>query len=329
MYTLHFAQPSLMFVCLLLTIVGACIRRLYHKPIVYIYPLVSSLRRYGYETHVPLYILNILRFCALCTLAILVGRPQWVDTTSKVRIEGLDIMLVLDVSGSMVCFDSLTDQRTRFDVAKQEAISFVKKRENDFIGLVIFGKDAVSRCPLTLDKNILSDIIRDLQLGDVDPEATALSIALSMAISRLKNSQAKSKIIILLTDGEPTKGLDIDHQIPIEMAQKLGIKIYTIGVGNPQGAYLNDPAFGVARVMIKLNTELLKTIAHQTGGQFFLAAQPHDLKRIYDTIDALEKTEREADIFTHYLPIIIPFLVIATMCLLAELLLSYFVWFGL
>jgi Ca-activated chloride channel family protein len=273
------------------------------------------------------YCAQILRIGGLCALACLLGRPQLVDKTSKVRVEGIDIMLVLDASGSMQCFDSLTDQKPRFEIAKQEAISFIKQRENDMIGLVLFGKDAISRSPLTLDKNILVDIIQELQLGDVDADATVLSTALTMAINRLKHSKAKSKIIIALTDGDPTKGLDIEPEIPIDLAKKLSIKIYTIGIGNQQGAFVKDPFLGIAQVMIHLNAQLLKDIAQKTGGRFFLAQQPQDLNRIYSIINALEKTERETDIFMHYFDLVIPFVSCVALCLLGELIVTTFVWF--
>jgi Ca-activated chloride channel homolog len=250
-----------------------------------------------------------------------------VNVQSKIHAEGIDIMMVLDASGSMQCFDDVHDQRMRFEVAKKEAIRFIDKRENDPIGLVIFGKDALSRCPLTLDKTIVKTIINELNLGDINPDGTVLSIAMSMAAKRLKDSKAKSKIMIVLTDGEPTPGIDIEPQIAVDLAKKLGIKIYTIGIGDEHGGLWKDPLFGVRSMGFKLNTKLLHAIAVQTGGKFFLAKKPDELKHIYDIIDSLEKTDYEMPIFTHYTDLVLPMLFIILAFLCMELMATSFIWF--
>lgn len=327
-YFFRFAHPWVALVGVLAAVIFALIRLKFHKPVVYRYSLASELKKSHYTvSQVHYYIPLLLRFLSLLTLGILIGRPQLVNVNSKVHVEGLDIMLVLDASGSMQCFDDLQDRRPRFDVAKAEAIRFIEKRENDQIGLVIFGRDAISRCPLTLDKHILTTIIQDLKLGDINADGTVLSMAISMAVNRLKDSKAKSKVLIVLTDGEPTPGLDIEPQMAVNLAKKLGIKIYTIGVGSEQGGFWHDPLFGVRSMGFKINKKLLQAIAEQTGGKFFLAQNPEDIAQVYDTINTLETTEYETSIFTNYFDLVLPFIALALVLLLLELLVSTFVWF--
>jgi Ca-activated chloride channel homolog len=327
-YFFRFAHPWLAIVLLIVVSIAAVIKVVWYKPLKFRYSLVNAIGKSNHSVSTAFkWVPFVLRLGLLVVLGLLIARPQWVNSNSKVSLEGIDIMVVLDASGSMQCFDDIHDQRSRFEVAKTEAIHFIKKRENDPIGLVLFGKDAISRCPLTLDKNILTEIVQDLKLGDINPDGTVLSIGLSMAIKRLKDSKAKSKIIILLTDGEPTPGLDIEPQMAVDLAKKLGIKIYTIGIGGEHGGLWRDPLFGVRQMGFRLNTNLLQAIAQQTGGQFFLAAKPDDMKRIYDTIDTLETTEYETPMFTSILELIIPFGLSACALLLLELVMTSFVWF--
>jgi Ca-activated chloride channel family protein len=326
-YFFHFAHPWIALGGAFAAIIISLLRLKLHKPITYRYSLVGMLKKEGYTiSSYYRWIPFVLRLCSLIMLGLLIGRPQLVNIKSKVHIEGLDIMLIIDASGSMQCFDDVGDRRPRFDVAKQEAIRFIEKRDNDQIGLIIFGKDAISRCPLTLDRHILKGIIHDLKLGDIDPDGTVLSIAMSMGVNRLKNSKAKSKIIIMLTDGEPTVGLDIEPRVAVQLAKKCGIKVYTIGVGGEHGGLWYDPLFGMRAMGFRLNKQLLQTVAQETGGQFFLAQNPDDVRRIYDTIDALEKTEYETTIFSNYIDLVFPFIAVICILLLFEAILAAFVW---
>lgn len=327
-YFFQFAHPWVAFVLLVSVCIGALIKLFWYKPIKFRYSLAGAIGKTNHSVgNAFKWVPFLLRLSLLAVLGLLIARPQWINSNSKVHVEGVDIMVVLDASGSMQCFDDVQDQRPRFEVAKKEAIRFIEKRQNDPIGLVLFGKDAISRCPLTLDKNILKEIVDNLKLGDINPDGTVLSIGLSMAVKRLKDSKAKSKIIVLLTDGEPTPGLDIEPQIAVDLAKKLGIKIYTIGIGGEHGGLWKDPLFGIRQMGFRLNSQLLQAIAQQTGGQFFLATKPDDMKRIYDTIDTLETTEYEAPIFTSVLDLIIPFALGAFVLLLLELFITSFVWF--
>ena len=325
--SVHFTNSSWMLYMIPLFLVAIVVRYFLSKQTVYQYPLTSLLQAHAITTAHPYKkIVSLIRFLLLTLLLFLIAKPQLVDKSSKVSVEGIDIVLALDVSGSMQMQDD-QDQRSRVDVAKDEAVRFIQKRDNDAIGLVIFGKDAVSRCPLTLDKKIIKNIVHDLQIGVVDPDGTVLSKALLTAINRLKNSAAKSKIIILLTDGEPSPE-DIQPKLAIDAAKQLGVRVYTVGIGSDKDVGIMHPIYGLIAAP-KLNDKLLKLVADQTGGKFFMARNAKDMRAIYDTIDALEKTKIETPIFSNYTDIFVPFLLFGIGLCVVELLLTTLVWFGI
>lgn len=326
METIRFAHSVVLLLTIPFVILAIIYRIKWYKPVIYKYPLTHFLMSKQQAIASRQRLFFVLRLAALFLLALLVGKPQLVDTTSRIQDQGIDIMLVLDISGSMQCFDDQYDRRLRIDIAKDEAIHFVQKRESDAIGLVLFAKQAVSRLPLTLDKTMLKETISAVQLGDIDPEGTMLSKALLVACARLKNSVAKSKVIILLTDGEPSPD-DSSPEVPLEIAKKLGIKIYTIGIGDDQtGGLQEHPFFGVIPVGARLNKQLLQAIASSTGGKFFEAKKPHELRLIYDQIDALEKTDYETNVFSNYYDWFIPFVWLVIGLVAAELVLSSLLW---
>src|SRR5581483_365846 len=186
------------------------IRKKYYKFCVYRYSLTSTIKHnYDVGKHPHRSIIYGIRLLILCLLALVISKPQLVDVRSKVPIEGIDIVLVLDVSGSMQFQDYKDDVRSRFDVAKAEAVRFIEKRDHDALGVVLFGKDTVSRCPITADKQLLKQIVDELKLGVIDPDGTMLITGIVTAANRLKHSSAKSKVMIVLTDGEPSEG-DLD-----------------------------------------------------------------------------------------------------------------------
>lgn len=327
-YAIRFAYAPILFVSLPLLALIAIYRWRYYKPVAYRYSLVGYLRAHLSSITWPAALLYFFRFISLLILSFLIAKPQLVDTRSKVPVEGIDIMLVLDVSGSMMAFDDLSDTRSRIAVAKKEAAKFIKKRPNDAIGLVLFGKDAVVRVPLTLDKNILNSIIDEVKIGVVNHEATVLCKAIAMAANRLKKSEASSKVIILLTDGAPTREFDIDPNVAIKIAQQFGIKVYTVGIGSDHGGYIRDN-FGFLRQMGPqgaVNKRLLQKIAIATGGRYFAAKNPKDMAQIYNTIDALEKTKQEADIFNRVYDVFAPWVWLVVALLLLELVLATFKW---
>ena len=329
-WTIQFAYPWLLLVAALGVPVALWYFSKRSRRPLYTYPLTQNIIDYYSTT--GMYrskVLLALRVCALVLLFVTVMRLQEVNKRSSVHVEGIDMMLVLDVSGSMQVFDDYNDPtRTRVEVAKQEAIRFIQKREHDPIVLVIFARDVVPRCPLTLDKKLLEKVLDDIELGVIDENATMLSKALITAINRLKNVQSKNKIIILLTDGEPSQG-DFDPRLAIELAHTYGIKIYTIGIGSEEGGFYVHPLFGVQRAETQFNKRLLSALAKETGGTFFEARRPDDLQKIYATIDSLEKTVIETDIYQRRKDIFKPFVWGALCVSAAELFLKTTVWFGL
>lgn len=325
---LRFAYAHLAPFLIPLLIICALVRLRFTRTTQYRFPLTSTmiLQNMGIRSHYKI-ILYLLRLTIITLLTFFIMRPQWVDERSKVHIDGVDIIITLDVSNSMMVFDDEKDQRTRIDVAKSEAIRFIEKRHNDPIGVVIFGNEVLSRCPLTLDKSMLKEIVGTLELGIINPQGTWLGTGLATAVNRLKNSQAKSKIIILLTDGEPTPNEKIKPDLAVQLAQKQGIKVYTIGIGNEDGGFINHP-FGLQRVQQSLNHTLLQSIADQTGGKFFKANNPTEMRNVYETIDALEKTKLETNIFSRYYEAFKHLLWIVVALFMLELVLRLFIWRG-
>lgn len=249
---------------------------------------VGKGRRIQFFRYIP-----VFRHVALFLLVVAMARPQKHWTTQKVEGEGIDIMMALDISPSMLSRDFEPD---RLRVSKKVAIDFVQKRPNDRIGLVVFSAEAFTHCPLTPDKRVVQQFIEEVEVGVLE-DGTAIGLGLATALNRLKGSTAKSKIIVLLTDGENT----VPAVLPEDAAQiavEMGVKVYTIGIGKeglvespvsrfPDGSY----AFDIRRSVI--NTQLLESIARITGGRFFRAYSASDLVEIYDEIDRLEKTKVE------------------------------------
>jgi len=328
-YIIRFVYGYLLYWLLPLIVLAAIFKWKLKRSILYRYPLATVLKinqwasRHPYRT-----VFFVMRMITLTLCAFLIAKPQLIDSRSKIRVEGIDIVLTLDVSESMMIIDDKKDKRTRLEVAKAEAIRFIEKRDNDAMGVVVFGNDAVSRCPLTLDKTILKSIVYELQIGVIDPTRTKIATALIMAANRLKKSTAKSKIIILLTDGEPSPE-DTNPTIAIEVAKRMGIKIYTVGIGGDKEGYIRHPLYGAIPVTSHLNKELLQEIAAQTGGKFFEAKSPSDMRQIYDTIDTLEKTSIETNVYHNVHDYFMPLLWCAVLLLMLEVVLSSLVWFAL
>ncbi len=292
------------------------------------YTLAHALKIKKFATsHLYQKLFYLIRVMVFALLALVVAKPQLVDSRSNMIVEGISIMLVLDASGSMKYPGYSDDERTRFQVAKEEAIHFIEKRMNDQMGLIIFGKDAISRCPLTMDKKIVAQLIESMEIGDIDPDGTMLATAMIAAVNRLKQSKAASKIMILLTDGEPSPG-DIDPAVAIKIAKKFGIKVYTIGIGNDKDEIMVHPLYGMY-AMPKVNSALLQQIARDTGGSFFMAYNARDMRSIYDTIDRLEKTKHQAPLYSRYFDIFAPLVMLSLGLLGVQQLLATFIWFSL
>jgi Ca-activated chloride channel homolog len=331
--TFHFAHFYFFLFGLLSLGLGLLLKIIWPQQVVYRYSLVHLFVKHRMTaSFFQKYIFSFLRLVSLILMVILMGKPQFVDQKSKAYIEGIDIVLTLDVSGSMKLFDDLKDRRPRWDVVQKEALRFIEKRENDAIGLVIFGQYAITRCPITNDKKVLQKIVNDLYIGSTSqdmPNGTMLFQGLVAAVRRLQSSKANSKIIVLLTDGAPSQG-DIAYEDAMNIAKQIGVKIYTIGVGGDHGGLYDDGFFGVRSAGgNKMDKKLLTSIAQETGGKFFEARNPEEVKRVYQEIDELETTKHEIDIYKKYYDYFLPFLWALFYLLLLELFLRVFVWFRL
>lgn len=240
-----------------------------------------------------------LRALALVVLIFAWARPQSGVTGENVTTDGIDIVLALDLSSSMLAEDL---QPNRIEAAKQVAADFVNGRRNDRIGLVVFAGDAFTQAPLTLDYGVVSTVLGELDTGILE-DGTAIGMGLATAVKRLQRSDAASKVIVLLTDGRNNRG-EIDPVTAAQMAQALGVRIYAIGVGTQGVARVpvDDPIFGrrYAQVRVDLDEPTLQETATLTGGQYFRATDRESLEQIYAEIDALETTEIEVEEFTRY-----------------------------
>jgi len=263
-----------------------------------------------------------LRGLVIILFCLALAQPEEVSAEREYQTKGVDIILSLDLSGSMLAEDFKPENR--LTVAKQEAIKFIRGRENDRIGLVVFARKAFTQCPLTLDYNILTALLDQVEIGMI-PDGTAIGMGIASAVNRLRDSDAKSKVIILITDGENNAG-NIDPITAAELAKTFGIKVYTIGVG--RGGLVpfpvNDPLFGKRYVQAKVEIDevTLKRIADITKGLFFRARDPQSLAEIYEKINELEKTEVKVKEYISYAPLFHWFLIPALALLFLEIFLS-------
>lgn len=265
--------------------------------------------------------LPILRYLALAGLIIAMARPQKTLTEEVVKAEGIDIILAMDLSSSMLAKDFDPDRLT---VSKEVAAKFVDKRVYDRIGLVVFAGDSFTQTPLTTDHNILKDFLANLECGMLD-DGTAIGMGLATAANRLKDSESKSKVIILLTDGVNNAGY-IKPLTAAEIAKEYDMKVYTIGVGTTGAALTpvnrrNDGKFVFGMSKVQIDEKLLSEISTMTGGRYYRATDEAMLNRIYDEIDQLEKTEMEVNVFKRYKDIFRFPLMIALVLLFLEFLL--------
>jgi len=252
-----------------------------------------------------------IRMLALILLVFALARPQWGNTYTEIESEGVDIVLALDTSGSMEALDLRLHGReaNRLAVVKSVVKDFIDGRQYDRIGMVVFGTEAYTQCPLTLDYDIIKGYLDLIDIGIAGRE-TAIGNALATSVKRLLKSEAKSKIIILLTDGENTAGA-VSPIRAAELAKKHGIKVYTIAVGSKGRVPVPQKGlFGRRKVYayLPVDTKTLKKIAQITDGQFFKASDTETLKEIYKTIDKLEKTEVKMNEFSEYKEIYLSFL---------------------
>lgn len=239
-----------------------------------------------YLRHVPF----VLRMIAIALVIIILARPQSTNSWQNSSTEGIDIMMAIDISSSMLAQDL---RPNRLEAAKNVAAAFINGRPNDNIGLVVFSAESFTQCPLTTDHAILLNLFKDIQSGMIE-DGTAIGLGLANAVSRIKDSQARSKVIILLTDGSNNRG-EIAPVTAAEIARTFGIRVYTIGVGTkgaaPYPFRLPGGTVQTQMIPVDIDEPTLKQIATTTGGQYFRATDNASLKEIYSEIDQMEKTK--------------------------------------
>ncbi|MBL4588332.1 VWA domain-containing protein [Candidatus Babeliales bacterium] len=329
MISLWWAYPYTFFITLTCIII-ACWYKYFHKNKTQVkHALGASYFKKNRTALFPLKTLRLLRIIALIALACLIARLQKVDQRVETAVDGIDFVLCMDFSGSMNLFDDLNDRRSRITVAKRNALDFIDQRTYDPVGIVVFGAEALTLCPLTLDKPLLKNFISNASINIVNPNGTKLFTGLATAISRLRSSSAKSKVVLLLTDGKPMGETRFDADTIIAMAQEFNVKIYSVGIGNKQGGYGLD-VFGRIQPAgaDTVDYGLLAALSRETGGKFFAAHNPKEMKEAYDAINKLEKTTLQTSMFSLYHELLYPFLWILIASIFLELLLRCFIWKG-
>lgn len=255
--------------------------------------LSGNWRAYG------IWVSPILQWLAFTLVVLALARPQYQNTTVERNAEGIDIVLTLDISTSMKAEDL---KPNRLEAAKNVARDFIDKRISDRIGLVVFARKSFTVVPPTLDYQLLKRLLGEVEMGTIE-DGTAIGMGIATAVNRLKDSEAKSKVIILLTDGQNNSG-EIDPVTAADLAASYNIKIYTIGAGTRGTAPypIKDPIFGdrYQNVEVNIDEEMLTQIASMTGGSYFRATDTEKLAEVYSQIDELEKTEVEEVIYTDY-----------------------------
>ena len=273
----------------------------------------------------PKSILLFMRIITLSLVILALARPQAGKKFSETRSEGVDILLAIDTSGSMQALDFKQGKEhiSRLEIVKKVVSEFIQKRPQDRLGLIVFGAEAFTQCPLTLDHGVLLEFLKKLEIG-MAGDATALGTALGISVKRMKDVKAKSKVIILLTDGRNNAGR-ISPQKAAQIAHSMGVKIYTIGVGTKGKApFPVNTIFGKKFIyqQVDIDEETLRSLAHITKAKYFRATDTQELRKIYDEIDRLEKTEVKVKEYTEYNEIFYYFLILALLFFFGEILLA-------
>lgn len=316
---MHFAHPKYLWLLLLLLPYVIWYILKWHKQYasVQLSSVEPLLRRTTYRT-LLLHVLFGIRCAVMALLVVIIARPQTTDSWSTSQTEGTDIVLAMDISTSMLARDFKPD---RFEAAKEIASKFVNGRESDNIGLVIFAGESFTALPMTTDRQIIINFIRDLQMGMLR-DGTAIGDGLATSINRIKEGKAKSKSIILLTDGSNNTG-NVAPLTAAEISKKLGIKVYTIGVGSMGTApYPAENDFGhitFVNMPVVIDEPSLQKIAETTGGKYFRATNNKVLSDIFQEIDQLEKTAIDVKNFSHKSDNYLPWMMWALILLAVEL----------
>lgn len=273
----------------------------------------------SYLRHAPM----LLRTVALSMIIIAIARPRSSSKMDKIDTEGIDIVLAMDVSTSMLARDFTPD---RISAAKDIAIEFISQRPSDRIGIVVFAGESYTQCPLTTDRATLINLMKEIQTGLIE-DGTAIGNGLATAVARMQGSDAKSRVVILLTDGVNNRG-EITPQTAADIAKTYGIRVYTIGVGaNGTAPYPVITPWGVQMqdVEVEIDEDLLKGIAETTGGRYFRATDNTKLSEIYSEINKMEKARTTIDSFPVYKELFMAFALVALICLLLEVVFNAFI----
>jgi len=273
----------------------------------------------NYLRHIPFF----LRTVALCMIVICIARPRSSTQMEKIDTEGIDIILAMDVSTSMLARDFTPD---RISAAKDIAIEFIAQRPGDRMGIVVFAGESYTQCPLTTDRATLINLVKEIQT-DLIEDGTAIGNGLATAVARMNESDAKSRVVILMTDGVNNRG-EIAPETAAQIAATYGIRVYTIGVGaNGMAPYPVMTPWGVEeqKLKVELDEVLLQSIADSTGGRYFRATDNTKLSEIYTEISKMEKTRTTIDSFPIYKELFGKFALVALICLLLELLFRIFI----
>lgn len=273
----------------------------------------------SYLRHAPI----LLRTVALSMIIIAIARPRSSSKMDKIDTEGIDIVLAMDVSTSMLARDFTPD---RISAAKDIAIEFISQRPSDRIGIVVFAGESYTQCPLTTDRATLINLMKEIQTGLIE-DGTAIGNGLATAVARMQGSDAKSRVVILLTDGVNNRG-EITPQTAADIAKTYGIRVYTIGVGaNGTAPYPVITPWGVQMqdVEVEIDEDLLKGIAETTGGRYFRATDNTKLSEIYSEINKMEKARTTIDSFPVYKELFMDFALVALICLLLEVVFNTFI----
>ncbi len=297
---IEFAQPQFLFLLLLLPLMVAWYWYNHQKmqPEINVSTTEHFSLNKKTKKQILFHLLFVLRMLVIGLLIIVLARPQSSKSSEDLSIEGIDIVLTIDISQTMQAEDF---RPNRLEAAKDVASQFIDKRPNDRIGLVVFSGRSFTQCPLTIDHAVLKNLFKGVKTGMIDDERTAIGSGLGTSISRIKDSKAISKVIILLTDGMNNTG-ELDPLTAAEMAKVFGIRIYTIGVGTYGEAPFPVPTpFGIQyqNIKVEIDEPLLKQIANNTNGKYFRATDKKQLENIYTEIDKLEKSKIDVLRYSH------------------------------
>lgn len=321
----RFAYPVILI--LLIAVSGWLVFSLWRRPSSITYSITSVIAQMsGGANRLFVRLPTILRAACMILLVLAAARPQLYNVSKDVLSPGVDIMLCLDTSGSMEAMDFKLDSEpvTRLTAVKKVVNDFIKKREADRIGLVVFGEEAFTQSPLTMDKGLLLGLVERMEIG-MAGDRTAIGSAVAIGGKRLKDLEAKSKILILLTDGRNNAG-SITPEQAAEAVKAFGVKIYSIGVGGTGPAPFKVRTLFGTRIVhqrVDLDEDTLRKIARIGGGKYFRAADSEKLSEIYDIIDREEKTEVKVKEFFHFRELYLYFLIPALIMLVVEMTLRF------